>query len=81
MRTSVTRMRTSVTTPTSGSKAMCCHSGTRAISAKAIPASEPSRPARGTQLRTAEPSGATSDLQTPTITSSTAPTCQAKNIA
>ena len=74
-------MKASVTIPTSGSEAMFCHSGTKAISAKAIPASEPSSPARGTHFRSAEPSGATIDFATPTIASSTAPTCQAKNIA
>ena len=67
--------------PTSGTAAMFCQSGTRAIRASAMPASEPSRPARGTHFRTAVPSGATIDLQIPIITNSTAPTCQAKTIA
>ena len=60
---------------------MCRHSGTKAIRAKAMPASDPSSPARGTAWRIFPPSGATSDLSTPTITSTAAPTCQANTIA
>ena len=67
--------------PTTGTAAMCVHRGTKAISARAIPASEPSSPARGTHCRIFPPSGASSDLNTPMITSTRAATCQPKTIA
>ncbi len=55
--------------------------GRNAISARAMAASEPSNPARGTSRRTRLPIGAQITLNTPTSTSTVRPTCQANIIA
>ena len=76
--TSATRIMVSDVTPTSGS-ANTLSAGRKATSRMATPATDPSRAARGTRVRTQSPAKARTSLSTPIATVTPIPTFQASS--